>query len=296
MKAKPQTIQIFLPFGSARDVKIASITTRNIEAIYVPRNKLNQANQRSEVSSVGIYFLFGESEESAKPIVYIGETEDCYSRLKQHDQKKDFWFSAIIIRSKTNDFNRAHVRFLEYFCYDKIKEIDRYQIENSQVPVRPYIQEQIEAELMDHLETITILLSTLGFPVLEDTHRNDSNSDAAEMLYCTGKGSDAKGRYLNDGFVVYKGSKITQGTAPSGNKAKQARDLLFTSGILEEKNGETYFARDQIFNSPSAASNIVLGRHTNGWTEWKDSKGKTLDELKRAQEQLISVNGADDGT
>jgi hypothetical protein len=286
MSTKPQTIQIFLPFGSARDMKIASITTRNIEAIYIPRSKLNQSSQREEVNSVGIYFLFGESEESAKPIVYIGETENCYSRLKQHDQKKDFWHAAIIIRSKTNDFNRAHVRYLEYFCHDKIKKIDRYQIENGQIPVKPHIQEQTEAELMDHIETITILLSALGFPVLEETHKANSALDAAEMLYCTGKDADAKGRYLDDGFIVYKGSRIAKDTAPSGDKVRNARDKLFTSGILEEVDGAIYFSRDQIFNSPSYASNVALGRHSNGWVEWKNSEGRTLDELKRQDATL----------
>lgn len=290
MTAKPQTIQIFLPFGSARDMKIASITTRNIEAIYIPRSKLNQSSKREEVNSVGIYFLFGESEESAKPIVYVGETENCYARLKQHDQKKDFWNAAIIIRSKTNDFNRAHVRYLEYFCHDKIKEIDRYQIENNQIPVKPHIQEQTEAELMDHIETITILLSALGFPVLEETHKVDSASDAAEMLYCSGKDADAKGRYLDDGFIVYKESKITKETTPSAKKARDARDKLFASGILEENANEIFFSRDQIFNSPSYASNVVLGRQSNGWIEWKNSEGKTLDELKRQNLDFDLVN------
>lgn len=290
MNTKPQTIQIFLPFGSARNMKIASVTTRNIEAIYIPRSKLNQSAQREEVSSVGVYFLFGESEESAKPLVYIGESENCYSRLKQHDQKKDFWNAAIIIRSKTNDLTRTHVRFLEFYCYELIKRIDRYQVENTQVPVRPHIQESTEAELMDHIETITILLSTLGFPVLEETHKTDSAADALEIFYCRGKDADATGRYLDDGFIVYKGSKVTRDTAPSGDAVRVAREKLFNSQILEDKDGSIYFSRDQIFNSPSYASNVVLGRHSNGWTEWKNSDGKTLDEVKRQNSNSEIVN------
>ena len=37
------------------------------------------------------------------------------------------------------------------------------------------------------------------------------------------------------------------------------------------------------FNTPSGASNFVLGGSTNGWIEWKDRDGKTLDELFRKQ-------------
>jgi len=36
-----------------------------------------------------------------------------------------------------------------------------------------------------------------------------------------------------------------------------------------------------IFNSPSTAGGVVLGRSTNGWKKWKNTAGKTLDELKR---------------
>ncbi|WP_255306983.1 DUF4357 domain-containing protein [Paraliobacillus sp. PM-2] len=41
------------------------------------------------------------------------------------------------------------------------------------------------------------------------------------------------------------------------------------------------FDSDYIFNSPSAADAAVLGRRANGWREWKDEEGRTLNELKR---------------
>ena len=36
-----------------------------------------------------------------------------------------------------------------------------------------------------------------------------------------------------------------------------------------------------MFGSPSAAAAAVLGRRANGWTEWKDKEGKTIDKLFR---------------
>ena len=35
------------------------------------------------------------------------------------------------------------------------------------------------------------------------------------------------------------------------------------------------------FTSPSSAAMFVLGGSTNGWVEWKNKDGKTLDELFR---------------
>ncbi|NQT11064.1 MAG: DUF4357 domain-containing protein [Desulfobacteraceae bacterium] len=34
-----------------------------------------------------------------------------------------------------------------------------------------------------------------------------------------------------------------------------------------------------VFNSPSAASDIILGNSTSGWKKWKTEGGKTLEEI-----------------
>ena len=59
------------------------------------------------------------------------------------------------------------------------------------------------------------------------------------------------------------------------------RIKLIQSNILTELNGNYIFDQDYIFNSPSMAGGVVLGRSTNGWTKWKNKDGITLDELKR---------------
>ena len=64
-------------------------------------------------------------------------------------------------------------------------------------------------------------------------------------------------------------------------KLRTSRDKLIESGILKENNDTYIFTEDYVFNSPSTAGGVILGRSTNGWTKWKDKNGKTLDELKR---------------
>lgn len=111
---RPQTIQIFLPDGSPRSVKIAEITNRVVKAILVPRNKLEYIASRNELKNVGVYFLFGESADKAKPMVYIGEAEDCLDRLKQHNRTKEFWNYAVAMVSKINAFTKSHAKYLEH--------------------------------------------------------------------------------------------------------------------------------------------------------------------------------------
>ena len=47
------------------------------------------------------------------------------------------------------------------------------------------------------------------------------------------------------------------------------------------ENEEVYSHKNVSFSSPSSAGMFVLGGSINGWTEWKNKEGKTLDELLR---------------
>lgn len=40
---------------------------------------------------------------------------------------------------------------------------------------------------------------------------------------------------------------------------------------------------DKTFSSPSTAAMFCLGRPSNGWSEWKDKDGNTLDSIYRKQ-------------
>lgn len=275
----PKTIQIFLPDGFARSIRIAEITSRTVQAILIPRNKLKDSEMREEVKNVGIYFLFGENDDGIKPIVYLGEAEDCYTRLKQHNANKDFWNTSVVITSKTSSFTKAHVKYLEWYCYQTAKSADRFRIENNSIPTKPYISEPMEADLMDNFETMKILLSTLGYPIFEEISKSNTKR---EILYCKGKDASAEGEYIDDGFVVFKNSiGNLKETKTAGLWVLGMREKLKDSGIISEQNNIIIFLADHIFSSPSAAAAAVLGRRANGWTEWKNNEGKTLDELKR---------------
>lgn len=277
---RPQTIQIFLPDGSPRSVKIAEMTNRVVQAIFIPRNKLDYVGERNEVRSVGLYFLFGESNESVKPIVYIGEAEDCYKRLKQHNREKDFWNYAVAITSKTNSFTKSHVKYLEHHSIKIAKEVNRFYTENSTTPTKPFITESMEADLLDSFDTIKVLLSTLGYPLFESVDKK--NIKKSEVLQIKGRGIIAEGDLIDDGFVIFKGSQAKKETTTSCHEYLiTIRNKLRETGIIAESGEVLVFNEDYVFNSPSTAGGVILGRSTNGWTQWKDKNGITLDKLKR---------------
>ncbi len=277
---RPQTIQIFLPDGNPTSIRIADLTNRMISAVLSPRNKLAEVGLREEVRKYGVYFLFGINEEKAKPMVYIGETEDCFERIKTHNKNKEFWNYAVIISSKTNTFTKTHVKYLEYLCIKNAIEIGRYDAENQTSPAKPYVTESMEADLLDNYETIKVLLATLGYPIFEEIRK--SSVKKKEILYCKGKEAVAEGDMIDDGFVVFKGSTANmKETKTAGSWVVGMRSKLIESKVLIELENTFVFSQDYIFGSPSAAAAAVLGRRANGWTEWKNKDGISIDKIYR---------------
>lgn len=273
-----KTIQIYLPDGIPRSLKIAEITSRTVQAILIPRSKLRFASTRPELQSVGIYFLLGDSDGGVTPLVYVGEAENCLSRLKQQNRDKEFWTSALAIVSRTQQFTRVHGKYLEWFCYREAKRAGRYRVLNPNEPNKPFVPEPILADLDDNFGTIKILVSTLGYPIFDRIPRPPKR----DLLICKGKDALAQGEYTEDGLVVFADSKCNLRETPSaGSWLRGMRDKLMEDGILVREGKVLKFTSDYVFSSPSAAAGVVLARRANGWTKWKFPSGKTLDELIR---------------
>ena len=277
---KPQTIQIFLPDGSPRSLKIAEITNRTISAVFIPRNKLISAQKRNEIQNVGTYFLFGKNEEHSLQQVYIGESEDCLKRLRDHNRNKDFWTHAVVMVSKTSALTKTHVKYLEHLAVKRAQESSRFYTENDKIPTAPFVTESMEADLLDSFETIQVLLETLGYPLF-DTVEEEPTSQK-ESFKLEGRGIKAQGDLVDDGFIVYKGSEAKLDTVPSCHDYLiNLRNQLIKDDILINNGKHLSFNKNYVFSSPSTAGGVVLGRSTNGWTKWKSKDGKTLDEIKR---------------
>jgi hypothetical protein len=274
-----KTIQIFLPDGNPRGLKLAEFTSRTIQVVSVPRAQLEFALTRGELRNVGLYFLIGSGDAGLTRQLYVGEAEDVAERLKQHNRIKDWWSTALVCVSKTQEFTKAHVKYLEWYCHQEACKSDRYSLENGNIPPKPHLSEPVMADLMDHYSSISTLVSTLGYPIFEYSVKPKQD----EKLTCKGKKAIGHGEYIDDGLKVFADSLCNKVFAKSSHAYQISyRDALLEDGILVEHTAYTYrFAKAHTFNSVSQAAAIILARNANGWIEWKYPNGKTLDEVKR---------------
>ena len=292
--SRPQTIQIFLPSGDPRGMRVADITTRIVRVIEVPRSQLADFLKMPEAQQVGVYFLMGELSEAGLPRTYIGQSGSVGKRLEQHHQNKDFWNRAFVVISLTNSLTQTHALFLEWLAIAEATKAGRYGLENGNTGSQPYTPAPLQADCHEIHETSATLLATLGQPIFEPLTSAPTAKGIVELFYCKGSGADGVGEYTTEGFVVHKGSKGRAEIVPSiqGTSHERMRSQLITEGVLTEIAGSAgsllVFTRDHLFSSPSTAAMAVMGRSANGWVEWKTASGKTLDEVKR--QGVISTN------
>lgn len=290
MSINPKTIQIFLPDGDPNSIKVATIRTRNIEVVYFSRNNLeNLYKIMVNRNKVGIYFLFGINENNDQEEVYVGEAEDVVVRLGQHNKNKDFWQKGYFVIDNNGLLTKSHIKYLENLSYNKIKEAEKIVLNNETEPTKSHVDETIEADLNgDIFESIELLLSLLiGDNIFEKIEKK-SNKKYGEIFICKdSKGSYAEGKYLENGFLVFKDSKIRSEPVKSfyNKNEYKLRTKLINDSILVKKEDYYIFSRDYLFSSPSTAASIAMSRLANGWTEWKTKDGKTLDDIYRKDKE-----------
>ena len=283
MTATPKTIQIFLPGGDPRGIRVAEITTRIVQVIEVPRSLLQDFLKMPESDQVALYFLFGETEDGAEQKVYIGQTGDLRSRLPMHNKQKEFWERAVVLISRTNSLTQTHALFLEWHSLQMTRKAGRYADENGNSGSKPHTPAPLEADCHEIFETGHVLLATLGYPLFDPVAKPATSSTQEEVFFCKASGANARGIYTPEGFVVLKGSTGRKENVNSikGTSGEKLRNHLLETKIFRAEGEMIVFEKDHLFRSPSMAALAVMGRTANGWIESKDKDGRTLDEVKR---------------
>ena len=254
------------------------------KAYKIPRVKVKDCTDRPDLSTTGVYLLFGKNEKE-KDLVYIGEAEVILKRLTQQLAQKDFWHEVIIFVSKDDNLNKAHIKYLENRLHDIAGKVGRYKIENSVIPTQSSISESDRAEMEEFVENIKLLVNTLGHKVFDE--KTEPKTKQKSFFIKAARGADAEGLSTSEGFVVLKKSRVAGSTVASmAQSFLFLRQKLVDERILIDNGNFLEFAEDYIFSSPSTAATIVMGRNANGLIEWKLRDGSTLKSFESNSRQV----------
>lgn len=243
----------------------------------IPRNKMKEAKELKGINNTGVYILLGVDEYTGENRAYIGEAEDIYVRLLQHNKDKEFWSECIVFVSQDNSLNKAHIKFIENELYIKAKNVNRYLIENSSIPTKSTLGSADEIKAIKFLEKVMLLTSMYGYNMFNEILSKENREDNNNLLYLTNNNIEyAQGILTDEGFVILKGSKIKKEIAKSlspslikyAERERNSKDIK-----------DNVFINDHLCSTPSMAAVIILGRNSNGYSEWKNKDGVKLKDL-----------------
>ena len=275
-----KTMEVFWFDGTSDGIITAELSNWNGEGIKIPRKDMDTcAKEFEEINGVGVYFLLCEKENTNEDSVYIGETQNVLKRLTQHIQdynsgkEKFYWHTAIAFLGK--DLNKANSRFIENELVEAAKGLGS-DVLTKNTYKDTVLKKSQKAAALEFIDNIKVLLHALGYTILKEKSKETSQT---VLLHCNGKTSDATGYVSTNGFMVMKGSRVSDHIFDSLKKHMKSyaalRQQLEDHGIIAER----VFQEDYEFKSPSAAACVVHGRSANGLTEWKTTDGTKLKDL-----------------
>ncbi len=276
--------------GTAYGPRLSEIGNWVGKAIYSPRASVNKIMHRPEFENPGIYCLKGDpTDEAFDEKIYIGEAENIRARLKQHlsDPTKDFK-ELIFFVSKDELLTKTQIRYLESRLIQLAVEAKTAQIDNGNSPSLPTLHEADISDMEYFLEQIKLILPVMGFNFLisstvtqKDFTEADAKIEVREIYFIKTRSFNATMTETDQGYIVAKGSEAKKSLSNSCTETyRNMRRKLLETRIMKDSGDKLIFAEDAIFSSPSAASNMILGRNSNGFTEWVNKDGLSFKEIQ----------------
>ena len=283
-------LTVYMIDGTAYGPRLSEIGNWVGKAIYSPRASINNIINRPEFDNPGIYCLKGDPTDNAfAEKIYIGEAENIKARLKYHlsDPNKDFK-ELIFFVSKDELLTKTQIRYLESRLVQLAIAAKTAQIDNGNSPSLPTLHEADISDMEYFLQQIKLILPVMGFNFLIAStaeSREESNekkeNEIHETYFIKTRAFQATMNETDQGYIVLKNSEAKKRLSNSCTETYiNMRRKLLETNIMVENGDKLIFAEDAVFNSPSAAANMILGRNSNGFTEWVNSQGMTFREVQ----------------
>ncbi len=278
--ARGKSINLFLMDGEpSRRIKCSLSNWTGI-AYKIPRTELDKCKDMEILKQSGVYLLFG-TDKVDNAVVYIGQAsvrkngKGLLFRIQEPHNSIDYWTEAVMFTTQNNSFGSTEISYLEHRFCNIALEAKRYVVKNSNDPNPGNITEEKESELEEFIDYAKIVMGVLGHKVFEPLIAHSSDEI---LLYASRNNAKATGKRTNDGFVVLKGSSISDKTTNSCPEY-----ILKIRAQYADRIDNNILQEDILFPSPSTAAAFVCGGSANGNIEWKNDKGTTLKDIEASE-------------
>ena len=259
-------------------------STKSCECFVIPREKVSEiASKQPHLKRYGFYILLGKDKNN-RNVAYIGQTNDFTNRVNDHKQKKDFWDTALVFVSKSNEIYPSEALYLEYLGWKTATEAGNYIIDNTKDINEPPLSEDKQNEMELFFEDILFLARFYGCKVFDKPApiKNEEKAIEFTMVQKSYSAFSTLQFYKkSQKYVIVAGSYVTyreDDTSPAC--IKELREKIFNNKNYSRRNGNLYTLLQDVElpkegSSPSGASSFCCGTPRQGTADWKDTEGKT---------------------
>ena len=258
-------------------------STKSCECFVLPRDKVAEiAKKQPHLQRYGFYILLGR-DKKLRNVAYVGQTNDFTTRVTDHKQKKDWWDTALVFDSKSNEIYPSEALYLEYLGWKAATEVGNYIIDNTKDINEPPLSEDKQNEMELFFEDIQFLTRFYGCRVFDRPERQATAESYMEFTMSLPKSGLKATLYFfkeSQRYVIAAGSTIMSQTWDSCSKGMQEfRKQVISDKKLCQNNGELCQLLQDIEIpeancSPSGAASFCVGTSRQGTKDWEDKEGK----------------------
>lgn len=156
-----KVFQILVPDGKLVS-RIISCETQVTELFVIDRSDKDFVSASAEdLMKPALYILVNRDSKQ----LYVGETDDSYKRLKNHEAK-DFWTEAIVFHSTGETLTTTEVKWLEAETYCVLSKLGYYDLsQNKQTPQHPTLKKNQKYNLNSIFEEAKAYICAAGFDI-----------------------------------------------------------------------------------------------------------------------------------
>lgn len=288
MTVRGKTIKLFYEQGHHEGIIHAEMMNWTGYVLVAPRTSLTELYKLDNVKGAGIYFLISDEDKK----VYVGETMNGVSRLRDHNIQKDFWDTLVIVQNKDLNLTKTHCSYLEHRCASIIEKESLFSLENTK-SLSDYTGNLPRPDINDmevFLENLRFLLPSLGVQVLQDvSFSGDTKKSKIVFELNTGVAS-AELILQDEQLILKKGALGSSKIRPSLHASiKNKREILIQKGIFTVNDKKLIANEDVKISSLSTAAAMLVGYPISGPQHWK-LKGTKMTYKDWEQEQLEKID------
>lgn len=257
-------------------------STKVCECFVLPREKVSEVGKHYQaLHQHGFYILLGK-DNKGNNMAYIGKTQNFTERVTDHKVKKEFWDTALVFVSKSNEIFDSEILYLEYLGYKAATEAGNYTIENSQDVRKNRLSPSKENEMNSFFEDIQFLTRFYGCKVFDKPEKSVVAETCYDFILHMPKYklvANLEFYKQSKRFIIKAGSEITSKTWDSCSKSIKAfREQVLNDKLLSQKKGDTHLLLKDIelpenISSSSGSAMFCAGTSMQGPYVWRDKDG-----------------------